>query len=165
MSLEELMKPQDTPVTVGVLSNGQTNVPVYLVDFGKAYGAAHDMMQRYHKISLDIQPSPNGVTYYVTSDKMVTELTPEALLRALAAAPEQMLTELTRSGTPEFSSCIEISSETDATFREARKASAGIWFLIVLTESATEVILRADDTVHSVTPRRREDYVRSDPNA
>lgn len=155
MSLEELMKPQDTPVTVGVMSNGVMSAPVYIIDFGKDCPPLHTMMRRYKNISLDIQPSQNGATYYVTSDRVVSEITTDALDRALAASPEQMLPELTRNGTPEFSSCMEVSKETDVIFRDARDALKGCWLLVTLGKEATEIFLDANDAVRfiSVAPR------------
>jgi hypothetical protein len=160
MSLEELMKPQDMPVRVGVMSKGGLCAPVYMVDFGKEYPPMHTMVRRYKKIILDTQPSPNGFMYYVTSDKVVTEITSKDLDRALAAPPEQMLFELTRNGTPEFSSCFEVSHETDTSFRAARNAFQGCWVLILLAQEATEVFLDAEDMVLMVTPQKRESYLR-----
>ena len=68
MSLEELVKPQDTPVTVGVMQNGEIRAPVYIVDFGHECAPLHAMMLRYKNIALNIEPSSNGYIYYVTSN-------------------------------------------------------------------------------------------------
>jgi hypothetical protein len=163
MSLEELMEPQDTPVTVGVLSRAdrQLDAPVYAVyavDFGEEYPAIDGLMRRYKKIALDMQPSLNGYMYYVTSDKIIMELTSEAIDRALAAPPEDMLSELCCEGRPEFSSCFEVSRETDARFCEARTACGGKWLLLIFTCAVTEVMLDADGTVYSIASRKRSDY-------
>lgn len=163
MSLNEFIEPQDTPVTVGVLSRADRQpdasvYAVYAVDFGQEYPAMDVLMKRYKKIALDIQPSPNGFMYYVASDKVVVEITREALDRALAAEPEYMLNELCLGGAPEFSSCFEVSRETDARFREARTARGGKWLLVIFTRAVTEVMLDADGTVCSITSRQRSDY-------
>jgi hypothetical protein len=163
MSLKELMKSQDTPVRVGVMSKGELMAPVYMVDFGKEFPPLHEMVRRYKKITLDIQPSPNGFMYYVTSDRMVSELTSKDLDRALAASPEEMLSELTCNGTPEFSSCFEVSKEIDTNFRDTRSAFQGCWVLVILAKEATEVFLGADGTVHMVTPQKRDSYLREVP--
>ena len=159
MSLEELVKPQDTPVTVGVMQNGEIRAPVYIVDFGHECAPLHAMMLRYKNIALNIEPSSNGYIYYVTSDRVVSEITPDSLERALAVQPEQMLSELTSNGTPEFSSCVEVGGETDESFRGAREALGGYWILVVLAREATEIFLDVNNVVCDVSAASRDRYV------
>lgn len=161
MSLEEFVKPQDMPVFVGSCDSSieGSQAAICILDFGEKSPSSYHAMCTYRKINLDIQPTPKGHMYYVTSGKIVVEITSELLDRALASeSPAEKLREASRSGTPLFSSCFEPVKENHELFIAARAAFGGCWLLILLAEDATEMLILPDGTVYSVTQRPREGY-------
>ncbi len=162
MSLEDLFAPQDTPIIVGSCASASERVQaaVYLIDFGETSPSHYHAMLMLRHVNLDIDPSRNGNTYYVTSGKVAVELTPEVFDKVLSAAsPAEKLRDISRSGTPLFSSCIAATKEGHERFVAARAAFGGCWLLVILAEDATEMLILSDGTVYSVTQRKREDYV------
>ncbi len=159
MSLEDLMKPMDTTVTVGVIQSNNTEIAVYMVDFGEKYLPMDDTMLRYKKITLDTPPSDNGIKYCVSSDKVVSEITSKHLDLMSEKGFEEAFREATSSGTPEFSSCVDVSLEAHERFQVARQSLDGYWVLVLLTMRATEVVLDVNDRVVRVTPKERNMYV------
>jgi hypothetical protein len=161
MSLEEFVKPQDMPVFVGSCDSSieGSQAAICILDFGEKNPSAYESMSTYHKVNLDIQPSPTGHMYYVTSGKIVVELTSEMLERALSSeSPADQLRDASRFGTPLFSSCFEPVKENHELFIAARTTFGGCWILIILAQDATEMLILPDGTVYSVTQRERDDY-------
>jgi hypothetical protein len=163
MSLEELLKPQDIRIFVGAKGSqvkGGDRVAVCIIDFGEQSPSAYDAMCTYRKINLDIQPSPKGHMYYVTSDKIAVDVTSEVFDRALfAESPVKELEKLSRSGTPLFNTCVEVTEEEHhLLFTAAREAFKGCWVLVVLTKDATEMLILPDGLVYVITLKRRKEY-------
>ena len=158
MSLAELMKPMDTPVTVGVLAAGDVHIAVYMVDFGEEYPPMDKILSRYKKLTLDIEPSANGATYCVTSDKVLAEITGKHFDLMPEKSLEEVFREAARTATPEFASSTHVSQVGHDNFQSARQNLNGFWVLVVLTSQATEVLLDASDIVVHVVQKARNAY-------
>jgi hypothetical protein len=163
MSLEELMKPQDIRVFVGAKGSqvkGGDRVALCVIDFGAQSPSAYDAMCMHQKINLDIQPSRTGHMYYVTSGKIAVDVSSDVFTRALSSeSPAKELANLSRSGTPLFNTCVEVTEEEQhLLFTDARAAFEGCWVLVVLAEDATEMLILPDGLVYVITLKRREEY-------
>ncbi len=159
MSLDDLMKPMDTRVIVGVIGGDDAKVAAYVVDFGDQYPPMDEVMARYKKLTLDTIPSESEVTYCVTSDKIVTELTGRHLDLLPEKSLEEVFRDAMRTATPEFASSVSVSLEDHERFQSARRNLDGYWVLVVLASRATEIILNKDDAVFRITPKERSMYV------
>lgn len=155
----------DTPVQVGVMKPAGKAAPIamYAIDYGEDHPSALMMMRRYKRISLDTQPTVNGVTFSVASNRVVAEVTSEALDRAMKeTSPDGIMGELLRDVVPEFSSCVEMSREVHDRFIAARYARGGYWALLILAEDVTLMLMNGVDEVVSISARPRSDYVQGE---
>ena len=160
MSLADFVKPMDTVVIVGVIG-GDSEIAVYAVDFGEHHPPMDEIMKRYKKLTLDIIPQAVGVTYCVSSDKVLCEITGKHFDLLPAKSFEEVFREAKRTATPEFASSVHVHQVDHDKFQSARQNLSGYWVVVLLTASATEVLLDANDEVVRITPKERSTYMRA----
>ena len=150
MLLDKLVPVLGTPIRIGVLmesSGDGTKIPFFLIDFGKEYPSIEPLIARNGTMTLDIVPDGDHCTFHVTGDRMVSELTPELLNRALAAPPETRNQVLFGQGRPEFASSVTLSGESCEQFIEAFTAGGGFWLLVTLSHSGTRSVIAPDGEI------------------
>ncbi len=149
---------EDIDCAVGVFRFGpKQGMPVFIADYGESHPSLAEPFLRYRRIHLDIVPTEGGgKRYLATSDMVMVDLSESTARRALEETdPRAMLRELSRSGTPEFYLSFEVEGDSEERFIEARESRGGSWFLVLLAEDATELLIDGTGEVvsRSVVPR------------